>query len=263
MKRICLTGCNNIVGHGLESLRESVVLEHICIPLPLERMSTAVVIPILDSIIETEGNNLREIDISNIVNDNVLDRPFRIFLAKFNSIDKKCSHCEEHLANDDEEIIQPASMVCFLCFEGSCDDCNSFYRGIHSCSHCELTFCEDCGKQCYACDAFHSDDCINNEEVGSAQKCDGCNYSFCTDCCIKACTNSAQAWRNGRAGYCKKCLGCHFPVLARQNKMLRRKSSRNDELMEENKELTEENKQLRMEIEELRKNMSSGLGILA
>ena len=36
MKRICLTGCNNFVGHGLEPLRESVVLEHICIPLSLD-----------------------------------------------------------------------------------------------------------------------------------------------------------------------------------------------------------------------------------
>ena len=65
------------------------------------------------------------------------------------------------------------------------------------------------------------------------------------------------------AGHCEKCLGLHFPVLARQHKkqsientILRRKGSRNDEL-------SEENKQLREEVEELRKKMSSGLGNLA
>ena len=156
-------------------------------------------------------------------------------------------------------------MTCFECFRHTCDGCDDNNPDpetwIQTCDHCELTFCDHHGTECYGCNTFHCQDCAENVEVGSAQSCDRCNYSFCTDCCIKACTTSRGRYE--RAGHCEKCLGLHFPVLARQhkmqsieNKVLRNKSSRNDEL-------TEENKQLREEVEELRKKMSSGLGILA
>ena len=72
---------------GEQPLRESVVLERIGITLPLENMSTEAITSILDSIVivETEGNVLREIKISNIVNAKK-DKQLRNFLAKFNEL---------------------------------------------------------------------------------------------------------------------------------------------------------------------------------
>jgi len=58
LKKLLLTGCNNLVGHGLESLMESTVLEHISFHLPMEG-----IIAILDSIVDIEGNSLREIKV--------------------------------------------------------------------------------------------------------------------------------------------------------------------------------------------------------
>ena len=241
MKRISLTGCNNIVGHGLEPLRESVVLEHICIPLPLGRMSTAVVTPIIDSIIETEGNTLREIDISNIVNAQ-LELPLRTFLAKFNNLlyfgNKECFGCD-----------QPASMVCFECFKGSCEDCNIDDGSILCCSCCDLTFCENGhgGIECCKCfAAFNCNRCARNVE-STAMVCRRCEV--CLECTI----------RGGAADSDYDCCcGLHLPALVEKYEEV---TEKNQELTEENKQLTEEIKQLRMEIEELQKNMSSALGL--
>jgi len=214
------------------------VLEHICIPLlPLENISTAVT-PILDSIIETEGNSLRQIDISNIVNDNdnvQLHQPLRTFLAKFNNLlyfgNKTCYDCD-----------QPASMVCFECFKGSCEDCNIDDGYILCCSCCDLTFCEyghggiECCK-CFA--AFNCNRCARNVE-STAMVCRRCEV--CLECTI----------RGGAADSDYDCCcGLHLPALVEKY----------EEVTEKNQELTEENKQLRMEIEELQKNMSSALGL--
>ena len=73
-------------------MRESVVLESICIPPTFDTVAVA---SILDSIIEVEGNALREIEISNI-DGAQLDLPIREFLAKFKNYlfqDENCESC--------------------------------------------------------------------------------------------------------------------------------------------------------------------------
>ena len=197
LKKLWLTGCNNIVGHGLEPLRQSVVLEHISTPLPLDRMSTAVVTSIL--------------------------------------VDKR--KCLIHCCD------QPASMVCFQCLKGSCQDCNNDYEPILSCSHCNLTFCEcHMGAECDSCNTFYCQDCTGNDEVGSAKnlakKCMYCNECWCTDCWTRICTSDGGP-------HCPVCPRLHVPILARQ---LAKVTERNQELAEE--------------VEGLRKKMS-GLGISA
>ena len=259
MKRICLTGCNNIVGHGLEPLRESVVLEHICIPLPLGRMSTVVVTPILDSILETEGNALREIDVSNIVIDAQSDRPqfqldlpLRIFLGKFTHFlyfeNKKCYDCEEEynrrVGTDEEQItVEPASYTCFRCFEGSCSYRDHHYHHYETwlgyCDHCGLTFCEKCryDTACCECETFHCYGCVQDDPHLETLMCDSCNRAVCFKC-IRDESNI--------------CACLHLPALVKQY----------EKVTEKNQELTEEIKQLHMENEDLQKNMSA-LGLLS
>jgi len=265
MKRICLTGCNNIVGHGLEPLRESVVLEHICIPLPL-RMSTVVVTPILDSILETEGNALREIEISNI-DGAQLDLPLREFLAKFKNYQFQDENCESCGVNWPKEI-QPASMTCFECFRYTCNHFNNFIHDhpLRTCENCGLTFCRDHGTECHGCETFYCSSCIQEDDVDSALSCGLCSgrYAICFECSIR------NSFRTG----CENCDGLHFPALVEKYDEVMEKNQeltgeiqelteKNQEVTEKNEELTEENKQLRMEIEVLRKKMSPGLGILA
>ena len=71
LKRLKLCGCINITGHGLNPLRGSVVLEQIDISLvrkhekrkikPEPKISQEVVLPILDSIISSDGFSLKHI----------------------------------------------------------------------------------------------------------------------------------------------------------------------------------------------------------
>ena len=67
LKNLWLDGCNKLVGHGLEPLRNSIVVKRIGIDLALESISTACVSSILDSIVGMTGNSLHEIEVTNIV----------------------------------------------------------------------------------------------------------------------------------------------------------------------------------------------------
>ena len=92
-----LDGCNKLVGHGLEPLRNSIVVKRIGIDLALESISTACVSSILDSIVGMTGNSLHEIEVTNIVLAKE-DLELRKLLQKYNRLllfDDNCSSCEE------------------------------------------------------------------------------------------------------------------------------------------------------------------------
>ena len=56
----------DIIGHGLEPLCKSTVLEKVQFASPAnQQLSTEVVVPILNSIIDTEGNSLRDVVLPN------------------------------------------------------------------------------------------------------------------------------------------------------------------------------------------------------
>ena len=260
LKKLVLTGCNRLVGHGLESLRESTVLERISLHLPMESLSTSVITPILDSIVDSDRNSLREIKVSNIKhakNEPAVGK----FLAKFNKLFSNGDKCEACVhAGWEAHTIPTASRTCFECFKGMCEVCNSYSEDrIRNCSHCDLTFCENHGSDegpCYACNIFYCSACAEIDIVGAAETCDGgrCNYAFCINCSKRRC-------------HCDACLGVHFNTLfARDKKHKKENSELNGEITQLRSncgDLAEENEELRREIEELRKKMSSGLGILS
>ena len=118
-----------LIGHGLEYLRESIVLEQIGLHLPLESLSTSVITSILDSIVDIEGNSLRGINVTNTKHAKN-DLAVKQFLKKFNKLrinEDKCEACVHHAEGEEHENeIPTASKICFQCFKGTCDDCNEY-----------------------------------------------------------------------------------------------------------------------------------------
>jgi len=262
LKKLQLTHCKRLVGHGLESLRESVVLEHISLPLPLENLSTSVITPIVDSIVGSDGNSLCEINVTNIKHAPEISE----FLAKFHKLMTNGDRCEcclkllEGGGMHEGFEVQSASLTCFDCFKSSCDHCNdddeyNQENRILECSHCDLTFCEECRSNedpCYGCGKSFCSVCAEVDIVGAAMTCakHHCYRPFCTDCVDDV--------------HCDGCRAVHFPAIkARLEKENDEVKGENTQLQNVISDLTEENDELRREIEELRKNMSSGLGILS
>ncbi|KAL7524983.1 hypothetical protein ACHAXR_000805, partial [Thalassiosira sp. AJA248-18] len=93
LKKLKLTGCINITGHGLEPLRGSTILEQIDLSLaaqhespaiePEPSISEAAALPILDSIVGADGSSLKYIQLPHAWRENqssLLDE----FLARYN-----------------------------------------------------------------------------------------------------------------------------------------------------------------------------------
>ena len=272
LKQLLLTGCNMLVGHGLDCLRESIVLEHIGLHLPMESLSWELITSTLDSIVHSDKNSLRVIQVSNIKHvKNFLKNHYWQtkndvaackFLKKFMNLLLEGEKCEKCVSmredrNIEEHQVNTASMTCFECFRFTCDDCeqNTHYSyEIRACSHCGLSFCRehDDWEECYDCHKFHCSICADIDIVGATRRCgnDRCHYGFCLDCIDDT--------------RCHECLGMHFSALkARTSKEINVLNGEITQLRSNNGDLEEENEELRREIEELRNKMSSGLGILS
>jgi len=255
LKKLLLNGCNRIIGHGLECLRESSVLEHISLHLPMESLSWELISSIVDSIVDNDGSSLHEIKASNMKYAKN-DLAVKQFLRKFHDMllsGDKCEACVPLEVGEDHEVfVSTASKTCFECFKGVCGTCDNYSDySIRKCSHCDLTFCENHGSDegpCYSCDKFYCSACADIDIVGAAKTCDGgrCNYAFCVNCSQNC--------------YCDGCRGVHFNTLFARDKKHKKENSKL------NKQVTRLhiiNEELRKEIEELQKKMSSGLGILS
>jgi len=163
LQRLQLTGCKNLIGYGLAPLRESTVLGHISLELPMECLSLVVFTSILDSMVDTDGNSLREIKVSNLEHAKS-NPPVGKFLTKFHElllIGDKCDHCVERGHDDDDFEVKTADMICFECFWCTCEDCNE--GRIKECNECDMPFCYDCGEMrvCETCNNALCGTCNN------------------------------------------------------------------------------------------------------
>ena len=174
LKSLKLTHCVGITGVGLEPLRGSTVLERIDLSLveqhenpviePEPAIAAGNVVPILDSIIESEGNLLRHMQLpkklrvekSDILNQ-FLDR-YDQFLHGLEIDCSKCgdvcegtdddpwvhkSGCEclgERIQRRDEFGLQ--SLTCYQCLKHFCGGC--YQKGFCQC--CEKNFCRSCSR---------------------------------------------------------------------------------------------------------------------
>jgi len=143
IKTLRLTGCVSINGQGLAPLRGSVVLKEIDLSLvkkkkspiitPAPNISEKDVLPILDSIIDTEGNALEILTLPKEWRDRqllIMNQFIERFNNKLEARRHTCSRC---------------TVLCHETGMGISHQLGWKYGVQHfSCNECRLNFCHDC-----------------------------------------------------------------------------------------------------------------------
>jgi len=254
LKSLRLIGCKDVVGIALEPLRKSIVLEKVeFISNGNQQLSTEVVVPILASIIDTDGNSLRDIVFPHSWKGGKArnEQPLNGFLVKFNKLLIGKSECGEE---------NPRS--CFTCFKNVCDGCNG-NDGIpvKTCGHCKIHMCDDCEyfPTCRVCDSTFCSVCAARDDVDVAKQCEHCyGEPICFGCVTPENEN------------CEACLGVFYPKLRVRNEELGNEiaglcdenEAQKARHADEKEELRKEIEGLRKENDDLKKQLSEGLGIL-
>lgn len=273
--------CIDIVGHALEPLREATTIEEIAFKMDTKQLSKSTVLPIIESIIDTEGSSLFKkwcvYDNSENTNGDpplVLptewkegksryEQPLNGFLSKVNQMlisEGKC-RADCHAKRQKDGGTNTGHMSCLTCFSTYCSDCNGNETySVLKCDKCNLTLCTWCEQDfatCRECNSTFCSVCAEEDDVDAAKQCGDCWLNHDPICF--GCVTPANE-------ECKTCLGMFFSDLSRRNEELGNEigglCDENEELREENKTQKAENDDLRKENEELRKQLSAGLGIL-
>lgn len=253
--------CKNIVGHGLEPLRGSSVLEEFNAMNGGTALSEDITIPILESIIDSDDNSVRRIMLprkwiqgkdrkGSLVSD---------FWYKFNDfMHSNDFECEFGWCNGRDVG------ACCLCCTRMCWDCASqagmnwsWERrsddtddSLFSCEHCNMTFCDSCDEKvaCHGCGESFCMSCAENDGV------DTCGERFCYE---QAMCLGCRTIQNTK---CDGCRSMAFPRLLEKNEELEGEIDENKLTINQ---LREEKEQMQLEIDELKSRLESGLGILA
>ena len=233
VKRIKLTHLTQITGSGLDILRGSSVLEHIDLSLVPEhqsasmyesrkspRLSEDVVLPILDSIIKTNGSSLMYIQLPKLWREQQSE-PLKQFMDRFDLYLKEQSFC----CIECKKICQGGSVfsqngvlhirqgttfvgrgkvlhnVCYCCMGrvGACCSRNTF----KFCGICEKEYCHSCSPviKCDA-DGCDMDICQRCRPI----HCESCTTSFCSTVCA-----ASSDWRISVCDCCKETLCTDCP----------------------------------------------------
>jgi len=230
LKTLNIGRCYKIVGHGLEPLRESTVLQ--CLSLPYRQvngvenaLSIDIVIPIIVSMINASTNPLDRLDLlRNLPKDWLYGQP-----RNESPLCEVLTNISQMLLGDEITCIrceEPCDQVCFTCFEISCNICN-----YHSdfprlpCGNCEKTFCDHCEKdmaECSNCESFYCPVCAQLDDVDAAL---GCSNNDCDNHLVeidKLCFGCILEGHNevNVAGFipCRRCVAMHFPKLTARNR---------------------------------------------
>ena len=272
LKKLRLTRCSKVVGHGLDPVRGSVVLEDFDASTIATRkwengsyrtvksISAEAVVPILDSIIDADGNSLRELSLPQDWKEGTArnEPPLREFFAKFNQLmqgkELECAHCHELCRGDGE------TLSCEICCKNrNCDGCVEYgvpmdvnYPFVRSCDHCDQMLCSSCGSHsiCEGCGSAFCSLCADIDDVDAGAWCGG-QHCYSERMCLGCRMPESPADLTD----CESCRGLVAPKLAEDNERLRNE-------VEQLSQVDEENKQLRKENDEMRKKFAA-LGILA
>eukprot|EP00984_Skeletonema_dohrnii_P023986 scaffold13088_cov77-Skeletonema_dohrnii-CCMP3373.AAC.4 len=168
VKRLKLTNCVNITGVGLEPLRGSLIIEQIDLSLVVHHKSLDLelapqiscdhVLPILDSIIASEGCLLRYVQFPLVwLTERSSSSDFHAFIGRSNQMWENrgtisCLECNINLPSGSgrNEWIDTNTLsrgygtqdhTCYDCFKHYCYDCK-----IDFCLTCQTDYCEDCKK---------------------------------------------------------------------------------------------------------------------
>ena len=212
LKKLKLAGCVSITGRGLEPLRGTVVLEWIdmiLIPWRVRykpKMCETIVLPILDSIIATHGNSLKNIRLPKLFHTYGTEEQYLIGTNRWDpdSVEERTKQSsvnnflERHAQN-----LRGHKLQCTKCCRIH-DLCNNNYYSddpmeevrIRSCYECLNFYCSD-----------YDDDCD-----GRVIFCHDCEKRTCTACvplaecfyCVDAGTVTCQKCR--KQMQCEICM---------------------------------------------------------
>ena len=258
LKKLRLRNCRKVVGHGLEPLRGSIVLENFDAFSKWGNrdavskwrnwsslLSEAAVVPIIESIIDTDGNNLREVSLPSHWRKGESRNvpPLSEFYTKFNALmlskEVKCVGCSKLCEGNNENSCQVCcNRICNACDD---DEENPFIR---SCDDCSKSLCRSCGEHrvCSKCDSVYCSVCAKDDGVDAATYCE------------------SESCRNGSLCYsCRvyeehdDCWGCKDLLYSKLFGEKERVTKEKERLAKENDELHKVISRLRKENEELRK----------
>lgn len=232
LKRLKLAHCFNVVGHGLNPLRRSTILEKIDMGLVRQfeapemldgaRISQEVVFDILDSILCVKENSFRRLQVPMNwwkwnSNDVTPGEGLVQFVEKYKHVlNKRSICCYFGFAGNGEEFLEEMSEMeqdqidtcidCASCeYFQVCVDCNKIL-----CRECEFNYiksCESCRVvSCIACTEWSENTvsfCTNNN----------CGYCCCDKCRLNECREGIND--------CDGCRSLAFGKLLKENEQLR------------------------------------------
>ena len=218
LRKLKLAGLVNISGSGLEPLRYSIQLQQVDFSLLGEHekpenekgsaLSKGAVLPLLCSIISTNGNSLKFLQFprSWLVNeDGEVDRLLLMYRHLLDSREINCKECSRIIGRSDDPLaIDPtgprednclSQFSCYNCLRSNCDSCN-----MALCYTCKKFYCTDCWlhipavrkcenaggceqRSCNACRIFR--ECVGCDEMcccDCSAYCDLCEKAHCTPC---------------------------------------------------------------------------------
>jgi len=254
LKRLSLTHCFNIVGHGLEPLRGSVILKQLDLSLVRQcedprslkndagLISQEEVVPILDDILSAGGNAFRRMKFpwkwipyeqSGCEWRGPVDELYELY-KKYNGVEHRTLLCfffgftgtmegfvKNYLRNSELDATTTVANMC------GCDQ-SRFVR----CVDCNIMFCDFCHKPDYT----KCDFCENGY---SGYSCDDCNYcsehtimncecgtAYCFDCLLVK-----------EVGGVNGCQGCRSDAFDRLRPEYNKQQRKIERLRAENEEL--------------------------
>ena len=226
LKRLNLTHCYNIVGHGLEPLRFSTVLERIelgivecdvIIPaferpelFDAVKISEDAVFPILRDILSSEGNSFKRLQLPmKWCNQFKPSEGLVQFLEGRNhALNIMALCCHFGFEGSAIEHVQRQGFLCLKCGEdfnfhacGSCDkiccvECEDCSDGFPECYKCQKTLCRECKVE------------VDEEADAFLHPCDiNDNYTLCNKCLLE----NSPGYEYGQC--CEHCVKLLIPKL--------------------------------------------------
>lgn len=260
LKRLNLTHCFSVVGHGLESLRGSTVLEKLDLGLVRQmqlpqaftdlQLSEEVVYNILNDILEVQGNAFQRLQLPMTWSNHGGRKSYpseRLtnLLASVSTDGQSCAFLNENnlcayfgfndskslmQQYDDNDLGRDKTDRCFGC---------SWSGQFNMCTHCNKV-------ECYECNDEWPDECNGDE----------CNIVTCGDCRGEGVHNCASSCG---AGWCdeSRCGECRFRECCNGTLVCEYcKAMVFDRLITENNRIVAENNAKQTAIEQLQRELS-------
>jgi len=210
-----LTNCFRVVGHGLEPLKGSTVLELIDLSLVTKHanpnihkkslISEIAVLPVLESIM-ARGRlcNLKCVQYPEKWIGSSLLGHFQFRLGESRSIRHHCVSCQQEKSNN--ELLD----ACYLCLEHVCLECverNRVEDPPYNCYNCKKTYCHSCVSVGGPCE---SNNCGGEPycEICS-QWCSQCGSNFCNKCANFGNCDNCGVLYCGHHASMADCIGGH------------------------------------------------------